>query len=133
MRKSLFISTILIVFLILSGCSNNSVKKIKADYFDIGLGQSLYSGYNKVEQETVQSLVDAYNQIEYIGQTNQKINYDKAITITFIYKDQISGTLVIDDKGIFHLSDNIENYQIEPNNDIYEQAIEIYKNLKQQY
>lgn len=133
MRKSLFIPTILIVFLILSGCSNNSVKKIKADYFDIGLGQSLYSGYNKVEQETVQSLVDAYNQIEYIGQTNQKINYDKAITITFIYKDQISGTLVIDDKGIFHLSDNIENYQIEPNNDIYEQAIEIYKNLKQQY
>ena len=56
MRKSLFISTILIVFLIVSSCSNNSVKKIKADYFDIGLGQSLYSGYNKVEQETVQSL-----------------------------------------------------------------------------
>ena len=133
MRKSLFISTILIVFLIVSSCSNHSVKKIKADYFDIGLGQSLYSGYNKVEQETIQSLVNAYNNIEYIGQTNQQINYEKAITITFIYNDQISGTLVIDDKGIFHLSDHVENYQIKPNNDIYEQAIEVYNNLRQEY
>ena len=135
MRKSLFISTILILilFLIVNGCSNNSVKKIKADYFDIGLGKSLYSGYNKVEKETVQSLVDAYNEIEYIGQTNQQINYEKAINITFIYNDQISGTLVIDDKGIFHLSDSVENYQIEPNHDIYEQAIEIYNDLKQEY
>lgn len=121
------------VFLILSDCSNNSIKKIKADYFDIGLGQSLYSGYKKVEQETVQSLVDAYNQIEYVGQTNQQINYEKAITITFVYNDQISGTLAIDDKGIFHLNDRVENYQIEPNNDIYEHAIEIYNDLKQQY
>lgn len=121
------------VFLILNGCSNNSVKKIKADYFDIGFGQSLYEGHNKVDQKTVQSLVGAYNQIKYIGQTNQQINYEKAITITFIYNDQISGTLVIDDKGIFHLSDGSENYQIEPNNDIYEQAIKIYNDLKQQY
>ena len=133
MKKSLFISTILVVFLIVSSCSNSSVKKIKADYFDIGLGQSLYSGYNKVEQETIQSLVDAYNNIEYIGQTNQQINFEKAITITFIYNDQISGTLVIDDKGILHLSDHVENYQIKPNNDIYEQAIEVYNNLKKEY
>jgi hypothetical protein len=133
LRKSLFIATLLTVFLSVSGCSNNSVKKIKAHYFDIGLGQSLYSGYNKVEQETVQSLVDEYNQIKYIGQTNQQIDYERAITITFIYNDQISGTLMIDDKGIFYLSDSVENYQIEPNNDIYEQAIEIYNDLKQQY
>ena len=86
-----------------------------------------------MDQETVQSLVDAYNQIKYIGQTNQQINYEKAITIAFIYNDQISGTLVIDDKGIFHLSDGSENYQIEPNNDIYEQAIEIYNDVKEQY
>ena len=133
MRKLLLMFVISIVFLTLSGCNNNSVKKIKADYFDIGFGQSLYEGYNKVDQETVQSLVDAYNQIKYIGQTNQQINYDKAITITFIYNDQISGTLTIDDKGIFHLSDGFENYQIESNNDIYEQAIEIYNDVKEQY
>ena len=40
---------------------------------------------------------------------------------------------MIDDKGIFHLSDGVENYQIEPNNDIYKQAIEIYNDLKEQY
>ena len=66
-------------------------------------------------------------------QTNQQINYEKAITITFIYNDQISGALVIDDKGIFHVSEGVENYQIEPNNDVYEQAIEIYKDVKKQY
>lgn len=126
-------SIMLIVFFIVSGCNNNSVKQIKADYFDIEFGQSLYEGYNKVDKETVQSLVKAYNQIEYSGQTNEEINYDKAITITFIYNDQISGALVIDDKGIFHLSDSAENYQIESNNDIYEQAIEIYNDVKKQY
>jgi uncharacterized protein YpbB len=132
-RKLFFVFIIVIAFLIVNGCSHNTVEKIKADYFDIGLGQSLYSGYNKVEQETVQSLVDAYNQIEYIGQTNEQINYDKAITITFVFNDQISGMLVLDDKGILHLNDSVENYQIEPNNDLYEQAMGIYNDLKQQY
>ncbi len=133
MRKLLLMLVILILFLTVSGCNNNSVKRIKADYFDIGFGQSLYEGYNKVDKETVQSLVDAYNQIKYIGQTNQQINFEKAITITFINNDKISGALVIDDMGIFHLSDGSETYQIDPNNDIYEQAIEIYNDVKEQY
>lgn len=133
MRRTFFVSIIVMVCLIVNGCSDNTVKKIKADYFDIGLGQSLYSGNNMVKQETVQSLVDAYNQIKYTGQTNQQINYDKAITITFVYNDQILKVLVIDDKGVFHLGDSVENYQIEPNNDIYEQALEVYNDLKQQY
>lgn len=133
MRKLLFMSIILIVFLIGSGCNNNSVKQIKADYFDIGFGQSLYEGYNKVDKETTQSLVKAYNQIDYTGQTNEQINYEKAITITFIYNDQISGVLVIDDKGVFQLRDSEENYQIDPNNEIYEQALEIYNDVKKQY
>lgn len=123
----------LIVFLIVSGCNDNSVKQIKADYFDIGFGQSVYEGYDKVDKETVQSLVKSYNQIEYSGQTNQQINYEKTITITFVYNDQISGILVIDDKGIFQLKDGTENYQIKPENDIYEQAIKIYNDVKKKY
>lgn len=120
-------------FFIVSRFNNNSVKQIKADYFDIGLGQSSYDGYNKVDKETVQSLVKAYNQLEFIGQTNQQINYEKAITIRFIYDDQISGILVLDDKGIFQLRDGTEKYQINSDNDIYEQAIQIYNDLKEQY
>ena len=88
--------------------------------------------YN-IECFNLRSLVDAYNDIEYIRQTSQQINFEKAITITFIYNDQISGVLVIDEKGIFHLRDGVENYQIEPNNNIYEKAIEIYNDLKQEY
>lgn len=133
MKKTISISTLLIVILLVSGCGTNSVKNIKADYIDIALGQNLYSGNNKVDQETVQSLVDAYNNIEYIGETNQQINFDNAITITFIHNDQISGTLMIDNKGIFHHSRSVEIYQIEPNNNLYEEAIEVYNNLKQEY
>ncbi|PFW73823.1 MULTISPECIES: hypothetical protein [Priestia] len=133
MKKSLFILSIVIIVLIINGCSNNSVKGIKADYVDIGLGQSLYEGYNKVEQESVQSLVNSYNQLQYIGQTNQQLNYDKAISIIFVYHDKISGTLMIDDKGIFHTDDSTKNYQIASNNDTYEQALKIYKDLKQKY
>lgn len=133
MKKFIFMSLVLIVFFIVSGCNNkNSVPNIKADYFDIGFGDSLYFGHNKVDNETVQSLVKAYNQIEYSGQTNQEINYEKAITITFIYNDQISGTLVIDDKGLFHIKDSAENYLIEPNTDIYQQAIDIFYEVKNQ-
>ncbi|MCG3086712.1 hypothetical protein [Sporosarcina cyprini] len=132
MKKLLLMFILLFAFLVVSGCNNNSVNQIKADYFDIGFGQSVYEGYNKVDEETVQTLVKAYNQIEYRGQTNQQINYEKAITIKFIYNDQISGFLVIDDKGVFHLRDSSKNYQIEPNNNIYEQAMEIYNDLKKQ-
>lgn len=130
MRKLLLISIIIMVFFIVSRFNNNSVKQIKADYFNISYGQSWYEGYKKVDKETVQSLVRAYNQIEYIGQTNQQIN-EKAITITFIYNDQISGILVLDDNGIFHLRDGTINYQINPDNNIYEQAIKIYNDLKE--
>ena len=132
-RKILFTSILLIVFFVVGGCNGNSVKQIKADYFNISFGQNLYEGLNKVDKETVDALVKAYNQIEYSGNTDQPINYEKAITITFIYNDQISGILVIDDKGIFHLKDSSVNYQIEPNNTIYEQAMEIYNDVKKQY
>ena len=110
-KKLLFRFVILTAFLIISGCNDNSVNQIKADYIDIGFGQSLYGGYNKIDKETVQSLVKTYSQIEFGGQTNQQINYEK---------------------GIFHVKDRSGNYQVEPNNVIYEQAIEIYNEVKKQ-
>lgn len=133
MKRLLFILSIVIIGFVINGCSNNPVKGIRADYVDIGLGQSLYEGYNKVDQESVQSLVNSYNQIEYIGQTNQQLNLDKTISIMFVYHDKISGTLMIDDKGIFHTDDSEKNYQVSLNNDTYEQALKVYKDLKQKY
>lgn len=129
MKKLLFT---MITLLMVSGCSDSTVENIEADYFDISYGQSLYEGFGKVDQETVQSLVEAYKGIEYIGETSQQLNYDKAITIKFIRDDQISGTLVMDDKGIFHLNDPAQNYQIEPGNEIYEQAKTIFNDLDRQ-
>ena len=133
MKKILFMFILLFAFLIVSGCNNTSVKQIKVDYINVGFGQSWYEGLNKVDKETVQSLVEAYNQIEYFGQSDQKINYEKAITLQFIYNEQISGMLVLDDMGVFHLRNSSGNYQIEPNNAIYEQTMEIYNDVKKQY
>lgn len=133
MKRILFMIILLFAFFIVSGCNNNSIKQIKADYINVGFGQSWYEGLNKVDKETVQSLVEAYNQIEYFGQSDQKINYEKAITLQFIYNEQISGMLVLDDKGVFHLRNSSGNYQIEPNNAIYEQTMEIYNDVKKQY
>ena len=130
MKKQFVMLVLLVTLLTVSGCNANSVKKIKADTIDIGFGQSLYNGSNKVDQETVQSLVNSYNEIEYIGQTSEEINYDKAISITFIHNDQISGILVIDDNGVCHVKDGQDNYEIEPSNEIYEQAKEVFNQLK---
>lgn len=132
LKKFLVVFVILILFFIVKGGNSNSPNQIKADYFDIGYGQSMYEGYNKVDEKTVQSLVKEYNQIKDIGQTNEEINYDKAVTIHFIYKDQISGSLVIDNKGVFLLGNRSGNYQIDENNDIYDKALKIYKEVKEQ-
>lgn len=131
LKKLIVVFVILISFLIVSRCNN--VNYIKADYFNIGYGMSWYEANNKVDNETVQSLVKAYNQIEYSHQTNEEIDYKKAITIQFIYNDQISGMLVIDDKGIYHLRNSSENYQIDANNDLYVNALDIYNEVKKQY
>jgi len=132
LKKFLVVFVILILFFIVRGFNSNSPNQIKADYFDIGYGQSMYVGYNKVDEKTVQSLVKEYNQIKDIEQTNEEINYDKAVTIHFIYNDQISGSLVIDNKGVFLLGNRSGNFQIDENNDMYEKAIKIYKEVKEQ-
>lgn len=129
MKKLLFMPIMLTALLIASGCTDSSVENLEADYFDISYGESIYEGSGRISKETIQSLVEAYNHIEYSGQTNQQLNYKKAITITFVEDDQISGILVIDDKGVFQLSDGAKNYQIEPDNAIYEQAMKIYNDL----
>lgn len=130
MKKWLVMFVMLVTLLTISGCNTNSVKKIKADTIDIGYGQSLYSGSTKIDLETVQSLVDSYNEIEYIGQTSEEINYEKAISITFIHNDMISGVLVIDDNGVCHVKGGQDNYTIDPSNKIYTQAKEVFTQLK---
>ncbi|WP_339198928.1 hypothetical protein MKY27_06990 [Solibacillus sp. FSL R5-0449] len=132
LKKFLVVFVILILFFIVRGFNSNSPNQIKADYFDIGYGQSMFEGYNKVDEKTVQSLVKEYNQIKDIEQTNEEINYDKAVTIHFIYNDQISGSLVIDNKGVFLLGNRSGNFQIDENNDMYEKALKIYKEVKEQ-
>lgn len=129
----LFIVLILGIWIVINSLNNDAVKKIKADYIDIGYSNSLYEGKDKLDENTVQSLVDEYNKLEYLSQSSEDINFDKAITVTFVHNDQISAQLVIDDKGNFRAGDKIETYRIDKENDIYKEALKIYEQLKAQY
>ncbi len=133
--KNISIIAISIICFILVGCENknNSIKDINAEYYSISYGQSIYDAKDKVDEANVKSLVEKYNNIELTGTTNQEINYDKAITIIFIYKDQISGLVTIDDKGICRIDDDLKNYIISDESNIYEDAVEVYDDLKDNY
>lgn len=116
------------IIVLLGGCSN----KLKADDFDIGLGKNYYTEH-EVDEKTVQTLVDAFNSMEVIGEISEEINFDKAISVNFIYKDQISNTITIDDKGIFQTKDYPTNHQLHPDDPFYEIALKIYKEVEEQF
>lgn len=137
MKNILFVSLCVFTFC-LSGCADNSVKQIKADYIDIGFGDSLYHGEGKIDEETLQSIVEAYNAIEYTEKTSQEINYENAITVTFVYKDKNSEIIVIDENGIFENKYKTQKYGfdyrlVNSNSDFYKLALKIYEDIKKQY
>lgn len=132
MKKLIIITGIIILCFTLIGC-NNSVKDIKAQYFTISLAESMYDAVNKIDKETVDLLVNHYNEIELTGTTTEEINSANAITITFIYNDQISGQITIDNKGISSLNDKVENYIISEDSEFYETALEVYYDVKEKY
>ncbi|WP_105616425.1 outer membrane protein assembly factor BamD [Vallitalea okinawensis] len=136
MKRNIFIMiAILTLCLSITACGNaeNIVKKIDADDFTISYGKSIYQAKDKLEQKNIDILIENYNKITLDGTTNQEINYDNAITIIFINNDQISGQVTIDDKGICRIDDNIDNYIINKENDIYEDLLKVYLDLKEKY
>ncbi len=132
MKKLIVITGIFILCWMLIGC-NHSVKDIKAQYITITYGESMYDAINKIDTGTVDLLVNHYNEIELTGTTTEEINYANAITITFIYNDQISGQITFDDKGISSLNDKVENYIISEDSEFYETALEVYYDIKETY
>jgi len=119
----------------MTGCRNrdNLIKKINAEYFTIAYGKSIYEAKDKVKQETVDFLVKDYNNIKFVGTTSQEINYDKAITITFINNDKISGQLIIDDKGICQIDNDVNTYIIDKESNIYADLLKVYEEVKGKY
>jgi hypothetical protein len=132
MKKIIVITGIIILCWSLIGC-NNSVKNIKAQYFTISYGESLYDAMNKADKETVDLLVNHYNEIEFTGTTSEEINYENAISITFIHNDQVSGNITFDDKGICSLDGKVENYTISKDSRFYKKALEVYFDVKEEY
>ena len=132
MKKTIVITGIIILCWTLIGC-NNSVKNVRAQYFTISYGESFYDAMDKADKETVDLLVNHYNKIELTGTTSEEINYANAISITFIYNDQISGEITFDDKGISKLTGQAENYTISKDSRFYETALEVYYDVKEKF
>ena len=132
MKKTIMIAGIIVLCWTLIGC-NNSVKNVKAQYFTISYGESFYDAMDKADKETVDLLVNHYNEIELTGTTSEEINYANAISITFIYNDQISGEITFDDKGISNLTGKAENYTISKDSRFYETALEVYYDVKEKF
>lgn len=127
---------VIIMFLIsisLTGCNKNGIKKIKADDFTISYGHNYYETKDKVEKKTIKQLVKQYNNMKFNGETNQEINYDKCITIIFIYKDKISGNITIDDNGICEYGDDGKHYWMYQKCSLYKDAITVYNDVKKKY
>lgn len=127
---------VIIIFLIsisLTGCHKNGIKNIKADDFTISYGHSYYETKDKVDKKTIKRLVKQYNSLKFNGETNEEINYDKGITIIFIYKDKISGHITMDDKGICEYGDDSKHYWMYQKSSLYKDAITVYNDVKKKY
>ncbi len=138
MKKFSSISIIFIAIFILcfalTGCGNNNkVKEITAESFTISYGKSIYTAKDKVDQDTIDSLVKKYNDIKLVGTTKQEINYDEAITIIFINNDQISGQVTVDDQGICRIEERLDNYSISKESNLYLDALNVYHDLQKNY
>lgn len=134
MRTCFITIAILILCFTMIGCrNNNSIKDINAEYFTISYGNSFYDAKGKCEQKTIDLLVYGYNNIELVGTTNQEINYDKSICITFINNDKISGQVTIDDKGVCRIEDSLDNYIIDTKSNLYIVAKKVYDDIKEKY
>lgn len=135
MKRTCFITiAFLILCFTMTGCrNNNSIKDIDAEYFTISYGNSFYDVKDKCEQKTIDLLVFDYNNIKLAGTTNQKINYNKSICITFINNDKISGQVTIDDKGVCRINDRLDSYIIDAKSNIYIDAKKVYDDIKEKY
>lgn len=131
MRKRL-ITLMLSVVLLLVGCNHDIFTKIEADDFDIGYGDSLYTEF-EVSDDMVEELVDAYNNLKVRGEVSEEVNHETSISVVFIKDDQLSGGIVIDDRGIFHVQEQMKTYQVGPNDSFYDKAVAIYKEVEKGY
>ena len=130
--KTIIVVSIICLAMLFFQRQNDTIPNIKAEYYNISYGNSIYTGMDRVEQTTTKMLLDDYNKIKLIGTTNQEINYDKAICITFVYHNQISGSVTIDDKGICRFADKTDIFFIDSrSSNIYKDGIKAFEELKE--
>lgn len=132
-RNIIILISILIICLSITACKDDDrskVDKIEADSFSISYGKNVYHSEGKIEQKDVDVIVESYNSISVDGVTSEEINYDEAITIIFSSNDKISGKITIDDLGVCRLDDDADNYRLNEANNVYDQFVNVYNDLK---
>lgn len=137
-KITIFILILLALAFVLVGISDSVFKTLKVDYIDIGLGEDFYEGKGKISTKNAISLMKAYQDIEFSETTTDEIDYESAITITFINNDQIKGYIIIDENGLFE-SDYINRKYgdgqrgVVEKDHFYKLALKNYEEIKAQY
>lgn len=137
-KITIFLLILMAVAFVLAGIGDNVVNSAKVDYIDIGLGEDFYDGKNKISTETARTLMEAYHEIEFSETTTAEIDYESAITITFIYADKIKGYIIIDQNGLFESNYTMNKYgdthrAINQDDKFYKLALETYEEIKKKY
>ncbi len=132
-RKCVFTMIIIILSFIIVGCKNkdNTIKDIKADSYSMAYEDSLlYYSKGVVDESSVGSLVEKYNNIQLIRTKKQQVSWEQSVGIVFYYKNHISGQIYIFDNGLCSFN-GIEMYSTSDN--IYDDALQAYNELKGKY
>lgn len=134
-EKYIFLTIVLFCTLIVSCDKNDStIKDIKADSFNLSYNDSIiYNSNGRVDKSNVESLVEKYNNIELTGTTEDEVNSEKSILITFMYNNKISSEITIYDDGICSFNGNFKKYIISEESNIYDDALKSYEELKSLY
>lgn len=126
---------IIILCFALEGCKNkdSTIKDIKADSYNISFEDSIiYNSMGNVDESSVKSLVEKYNNIELAGATERQGSWKTSVCIKFIYNNQSSGQIYIFDNGICSFN-GLDNYIISEDSNIYENALKAHIELKNKF
>lgn len=79
---------------------------LKADTITISDQNHMYTKLD-INKQTLKALIEAYEDLPKTQQVNVPIDWDTAVTITYVHDDQISATVAIDARGVFQTKDGV--------------------------
>ena len=121
------------MLLLLAVCSIGLVltvtakQPLQADAIMIGYQHHIYTEPN-IDKQTIEALVEAYEDLPKTQKIEATIDWDTAVTVTYIDDDQISATVVIDARGVFQTKDGVSTTEYDDDaRAFYMRALQLFE------